>query len=50
MKEKVRHIKAAEPDYLIGADISCLLNIGGRIQREGQPIKVMHIVDVLMSR
>ncbi|EEZ41270.1 predicted L-lactate dehydrogenase Fe-S oxidoreductase subunit YkgE [Photobacterium damselae subsp. damselae CIP 102761] len=50
VKEKVRHIKAAEPDYLIGADISCLLNIGGRIQREGQPIKVMHIVDVLMSR
>ncbi|HIF9178624.1 TPA: (Fe-S)-binding protein [Photobacterium damselae] len=50
VKEKVRHIKAAEPDYLIGADISCLLNISGRIQREGQPIKVMHIVDVLMSR
>ncbi|WP_318441678.1 (Fe-S)-binding protein [Photobacterium leiognathi] len=48
--EKVRHIKAAEPDFLIGADISCLLNIGGRISREGQPIKVMHIVDVLMSR
>ncbi|OBU21713.1 (Fe-S)-binding protein [Photobacterium kishitanii] len=48
--EKVQHISAVKPDFLIGADISCLLNIGGRISREDQPIKVMHIVDVLMSR
>ena len=33
-----------------GADVSCLLNIGGRLQREGQPVKVMHIAEVLMSR
>ncbi|HBB0687419.1 TPA: (Fe-S)-binding protein, partial [Escherichia coli] len=26
------------------------LNIGGRLQREGQPVKVMHIAEVLMSR
>ncbi|MGF1757030.1 (Fe-S)-binding protein [Photobacterium sagamiensis] len=50
VKEKVRHISAVEPEYLIGADISCLINIGGRINREGKPIKVMHIVDVLLSR
>ncbi len=47
--EKVRHIADADPEYLIGADISCLINIGGRISREGKPIKVMHIVDVLLS-
>ena len=23
--------------------VSCLLNIGGRLQREGQPVKVMYI-------
>ncbi|MDN3698016.1 MULTISPECIES: (Fe-S)-binding protein [Vibrio] len=50
VKEKVQHISAVEPEYLIGADISCLINIGGRMTREGQPIKVMHIVDVLLSR
>ncbi|MDG3087749.1 (Fe-S)-binding protein [Vibrio hannami] len=49
VKEKVQHISAVKPDYLIGADISCLINIGGRISREGKPIKVMHIVDVLLS-
>ncbi|MGM3185135.1 (Fe-S)-binding protein [Dickeya oryzae] len=50
VKEKVGHIMDAEPDYLIGADVSCLLNIGGRLQREGRPVKVMHIAEVLMSR
>lgn len=50
VKEKVSHIMDVQPDFLIGADISCLLNIGGRIQREGHPIKIMHIAEVLMSR
>lgn len=50
VKEKVAHIAEVQPDYLIGADSSCLINIGGRMQREGKPIKVMHIAQVLMSR
>ncbi|MEY1585425.1 heterodisulfide reductase-related iron-sulfur binding cluster, partial [Escherichia coli] len=50
VKEKVLHLMDAKPEFLIGADVSCLLNIGGRLQREGQPVKVMHIAEVLMSR
>lgn len=50
VKEKVEHMVDAQPEYLIGADVSCLLNIGGRLQREGRPVKVMHIAEVLMSR
>jgi L-lactate dehydrogenase complex protein LldE len=50
VKEKVSHMMEVQPDYLIGADVSCLINIGGRMQREGQPVKVMHIAEVLMSR
>ena len=48
-EEKVEHIEEVEPQYLIGADVSCLLNIGGRFQREGSKIKVMHIAEVLMQ-
>lgn len=48
--EKTEHIREVQPDYLIGADVSCLINIGGRLKREGSPIKVMHIAEVLMSR
>lgn len=50
VKEKARNITEVEPDYLIGADVSCLINIGGRLRREGSRIKVMHIAEVLMSQ
>ncbi|WJV52448.1 (Fe-S)-binding protein [Prodigiosinella aquatilis] len=50
VKEKVSHMMAVQPDYLISADVSCLINIGGRIQREGHPVKVIHISEALMSR
>lgn len=50
VKEKVHNISDVQPDYLIGADVSCLINIGGRLHREGSPIKVLHIAEVLMSR
>lgn len=50
VKEKACNINAVAPDYLIGADVSCLINIAGRLSREGKQVKVLHIVDVLMSR
>ncbi|KEZ54444.1 (Fe-S)-binding protein [Metabacillus indicus] len=47
--EKVTHIQETGADVLIGADCGCLMNIGGRINRKGIPIKVMHIAEVLNS-
>ncbi len=49
VSEKVDNMMTVKPDYLIGADSSCLLNLGGRMHREGHPVRVMHIADVLMS-
>lgn len=48
--EKVQSVEEAGADILIGADCGCLMNIGGRIDRKGKPIKVMHIASVLNSR
>lgn len=48
--EKVHNIEETEADILIGADAGCLINIGGRINRLGKPIRVMHIAEVLNSR
>jgi L-lactate dehydrogenase complex protein LldE len=48
--EKVIHIQETGAEYLIGADEGCLMNIGGRIQRKGLPIKVLHIAEVLNNR
>ncbi|MBM7704778.1 (Fe-S)-binding protein [Metabacillus iocasae] len=48
--EKVKHIEETEANYLIGADCGCLMNIGGRIDRKGKPVRVMHIAEVLNSQ
>lgn len=47
VKEKSKHVAATNADYLVGADMGCLMNIGGRMTREGKQIKVKHIVSIL---
>lgn len=48
--EKVDNILAAGPDYLIGSDAACLMNMKSRLERLGKPLPVMHIASVLMAR
>lgn len=48
--EKVQHIVETDAEVLIGADLGCLMNIGGRLNRLGKEIKVMHIAEVLNNR
>ncbi|MBA4544476.1 MULTISPECIES: (Fe-S)-binding protein [Thermoactinomyces] len=48
--EKVNSVMETGADYLIGADCGCLMNIGGRMERLGKKVKVMHIAEVLNSR
>lgn len=48
--EKVQHVGETGAEFLIGADCGCLMNIGGRIDRVAQPVKVMHIAEVLNNR
>lgn len=50
VNEKIAHIESTGAEVLIGADCGCLMNIGGRIERQGKPIKVMHIAQVLNSK
>jgi L-lactate dehydrogenase complex protein LldE len=48
--EKVENIEETKAEILIGADAGCLMNIGGRMERMGTPVKVMHIAEILNSR
>lgn len=48
--EKVHHVEETGAEYLIGADGGCLMNIGGRMERLGKKMKVLHIAEVLNSR
>jgi len=44
---KVRDIVATGAETLLAGDLGCLLNMAGRLQREGHRIKVRHVAEVL---
>jgi L-lactate dehydrogenase complex protein LldE len=48
-EQKVHNSIETGADYLISTDLSCLMHIDGYIRKHGQPIKIMHIADVLAS-
>jgi len=50
VEEKSRHVVETEAEYLVGGDMGCLMNIGGRLRRIGEPVKVLHITDILNYR
>ncbi|WP_151737563.1 (Fe-S)-binding protein ['Paenibacillus yunnanensis' Narsing Rao et al. 2020] len=45
--EKCACVAETGADILISADMGCLMNIGGRLSRNGRSIRVMHIAEVL---
>jgi L-lactate dehydrogenase complex protein LldE len=47
--DKTRDITATNADTLLAGDMGCLLNIAGRLSREGSPIHVRHIAEVLAN-
>lgn len=49
VKEKSRHVAETRAEYLVGGDMACLMNIGGRMTRERKNIKVVHITEILNS-
>jgi len=45
---KCRHIRAAGADAVVLGDLGCMLNIEGRLRREGAPApRVLHVAEVL---
>lgn len=45
--EKVEDIVNTGAEILISADMGCLMNIGGKFNRDGKRIRIMHIAEVL---
>lgn len=44
---KLDHIRATKPDVLVSGDMSCLMHLGGLAKKDGQPIKTLHLVQIL---
>ena len=47
--QKIDNAIATEAEYIISTDMSCLMHIDGRINHNGQQIKVIHLADILAS-
>lgn len=48
-EQKVHNALAAEADFIISTDSSCLLHLQGYIDKHKLPIKTMHLADVLAN-
>jgi L-lactate dehydrogenase complex protein LldE len=47
VSDKTADIASTGADTLLAGDMGCLLNMAGRLKREGQPVKVRHVAEVL---
>lgn len=47
VEDKTRCIARSGADTLLAGDLGCLMNMAGKITREGRPVKVFHTVEVL---
>ncbi|MBS0221547.1 MAG: (Fe-S)-binding protein [Proteobacteria bacterium] len=47
VSEKTADIAATEADTLLAGDLGCLMNMAGKLQREGRQVRVRHVAEVL---
>ncbi|MSO90797.1 MAG: (Fe-S)-binding protein [Acetobacteraceae bacterium] len=47
VSDKVRNISASGADLLLAGDLGCLLNMAGRLKREGSRVHARHIAEIL---
>lgn len=47
VSDKTANVAASGAAVLAGGDLGCLMNIGGRLKREGSAVRVYHVAEVL---
>lgn len=50
LDKKVANIEASGVDYVVACDASCLMQIGGKLSRNGSKIQPKHIAEILASQ
>lgn len=45
--EKAGHVCETNANVLVSTDMGCLMNIGGRLNKEGKPIRIIHLAQLL---
>lgn len=49
LEDKIRHVRDTGAGVCTAADNSCLMQIGGALQRQGNSIKTVHLAEILAS-
>ena len=47
VEKKTHNVAAAKPDLLLAGDLGCLLNMAGKLKRQGSGIQVRHVAEIL---
>jgi L-lactate dehydrogenase complex protein LldE len=50
LDHKIEAIERAGVDAVVSSDVSCLMQIGGRLSRKGSSVRVMHLAELLNQR
>jgi L-lactate dehydrogenase complex protein LldE len=47
VEAKAKNIEAAQAPTLLAGDLGCLMNMAGKLSRDGKPIAVRHVAEIL---
>lgn len=47
LTSRIHQLLLTRADTLLGGDLGCLINLAGKLKREGSPIQVRHVAEVL---
>ncbi|PTW62377.1 L-lactate dehydrogenase complex protein LldE [Breoghania corrubedonensis] len=47
VSKKTGHVEEAEADLLVAGDLGCLMNMAGKLKREGKATRVRHVAELL---
>ena len=50
LHDKMRHIASTGAEFVVATDTSCLMHIGGGLQRTQAGVRPMHLAEILASR
>jgi L-lactate dehydrogenase complex protein LldE len=50
LRHKVASLKRTGADTLVSCDAGCLMHIAGRLRRQGENMRIMHLAELLASR
>ena len=47
VSDKSANIAATGAETILAGDLGCLMNMAGKLSREGRPVKARHVIEVL---